>query len=983
MGKRMMALLLAAVMIWNMGAETLYAMEHTTSSVPEAQTEIPDTQENNSETPNPGEEGGQPTENPGETTVPPSGEETTPPESGEETTPPAQKPEPTVEETRAIYTVTFDFNGGQTGDGALQITQSVQEGNAPDMAQVAEPVKTGYVFQGWRTETGEVFDVTQPVQSNLTVKAAWAPITWNIQFDANGGTGTMNPQTFAYDELQPLAVCQFTRTGYAFIGWEWAGMGILYQEGTYLPNLTVNNGEVIVFRAKWEEATYTVRFDANGGEGTMDEQDYTYSQKKALYANEFKKTGYSFAGWNTRKDGTGESYKNKAKVSKLAEKKGDIVVLYAMWKGISYKVQYDGNGATQGAMESSSHIYGTESCLLANGFQRKGYKFNGWNTKKDGSGTSYKDGAAVKNLTAKKNGTVTLYAKWKVITWKITYKPGKGKMGKSVRKTYTVNTKTFTLSRPSRKGYDFDGWYKDSALKKRIGTVKQGRTGNLTLYAKWVKCTRKAKADAAKMTRCKAVKTGKVNVKATVKKRIASSDDYYYLVYVNPINGKPIRMAAKAYKKKYISFNLKTSENQGYVTSKLGLAVKKDGKYQMISGSSYVKNPEKAASNKSAYKPGKTKKGIQFHQDVSEIHKTNSKQYFLNFTAALLLCENNPSVPYTYNGKTYYFNSLDYYKSVVRECNANNVSVTVQMLLNWPEGHEDLINEGARVPGKLFYSWNIYSTGAREKMEAMFCYLGMVFGQKDCYVSNWILGNEVNHPAGWNYAGSMSKDIYFQTYAYTFRSLYYAIRSQYANAHIFICTDNYWSPSSSRRFSARQTITYFVEHLNAIQKGLKWNLAYHAYSFPLTYTRVWKGYGITDDINTPSVTMKNLQVLTNYIKKNYGSSVRIILSEQGYVSNESETLQAAALAYSYYIAACNPMIDAFIIRSYADDPAEVASGYHMGIEGKEAFEMFKYVDTSKSTRYTNRYLSVIGSSSWKKLVPGYKEKRLRTMYRKI
>jgi len=146
------------------------------------------------------------------------------------------------------------------------------------------------------------------------------------------------------------------------------------------------------------------------------------------------------------------------------------------------------------------------------------------------------------------------------------------------------------------------------------------------------------------------------------------------------------------------------------------------------------------------------------------------------------------------------------------------------MLLDWTEGHTDLINKGARVPGKLYYSWNIYSTGAREKMEAMFCYLGMVFGQ----------------------AGSMSTDTYFETYAYAFRALYYAARSQYANAHIFICTDNYWNTSSSRRFSAKQVITSFAEHLNAIQKGLKWNLAYHAYSFPLTYTRVWNGYGITN-----------------------------------------------------------------------------------------------------------------------------------------
>ena len=83
---------------------------------------------------------------------------------------------------------------------------------ANQMASLTNKTIKKNVFQGWRTETGEVFDVTQPVQSNLTIKAAWAPITWNIQFDANGGTGTMNPQTFAYDEPRPLAVCQFTNS---------------------------------------------------------------------------------------------------------------------------------------------------------------------------------------------------------------------------------------------------------------------------------------------------------------------------------------------------------------------------------------------------------------------------------------------------------------------------------------------------------------------------------------------------------------------------------------------------------------------------------------------------------------------------------------------------------------------------------------------------------------------------------------------------
>ena len=118
------------------------------------------------------------------------------------------------------------------------------------------------------------------------------------------------------------------------------------------------------------------------------------------------------------------------------------------------------------------------------------------------------------------------------------------------------------------------------------------------------------------------------------------------------------------------------------------------------------------------------------------------------------------------------------------------------------------------------------------------------------------------------------------------------------------------------------------------------------------------------------------------MKKHYGTSVRIILSEQGYSSTWGQANQAAAIAGSYYIAACNPMIDAFIIRSYYDHPVEVAQGLSMGIKGKEAFAVYKYMDTSKSLRYTKRYLKLIGISSWKKLVPGYHKSRLNRMYRK-
>ena len=128
--------------------------------------------------------------------------------------------------------------------------------------------------------------------------------------------------------------------------------------------------------------------------------------------------------------------------------------------------------------------------------------------------------------------------------------------------------------------------------------------------------------------------------------------------------------------------------------------------------------------------------------------------------------------------------------------------------------------------------------------------------------------------------------------------------------------------------------------------------------------------------------MKNINVLTNYIKKKYGSSVRILLSEQGYSSTWGQANQAAALAYSYYIAACNPMIDGFIIRSYRDNAVEAAQGLRMGIEGKEAFGVYKNMDTRSSFYYTNKYLRLIGGKSWKKLVPKFKKSRVWKMYRK-
>ena len=146
----------------------------------------------------------------------------------------------------------------------------------------------------------------------------------------------------------------------------------------------------------------------------MAQQKVTYGSGKKITANAFKKKGYTFTGWNTKADGSGKSYKNKADGSKLTKTSGKTVKLYAQWKANKYTIKYNGNGSTSGKMSAKKNCqYGKKYKLAANSYKKKGYTFVGWNTKKNGGGKSYKNKAQVKNLTTKSGGTVTLYAQWK------------------------------------------------------------------------------------------------------------------------------------------------------------------------------------------------------------------------------------------------------------------------------------------------------------------------------------------------------------------------------------------------------------------------------------------------------------------------------------------------------------------------------------------------------------------------------------------
>ena len=327
------------------------------------------------------------------------------------------------------------------------------------------------------------------------------------------------------------------------------------------------------------------------------------------------------------------------------------------------------------------------------------------------------------------------------------------------------------------------------------------------------------------------------------------------------------------------------------------------------------------------------------------------------------------------------------------QCNAKGIQVTAQISIDRNASTQSFITGNSPYAETAYYGWNTDNSTTRQTMEAMFAYLGEKFGKNNCYISNWILGNEVNSASGYYYVGNVSFSKFISMYSEAFRCLYNAVKSSRGSSKVFICLDNCWNQKNAFTicYSARSTLESFAAKISDMQKDVNWNLAYHAYNQPLSDSQFWSGANasmFTSDANTTTfITMRNIQTLTDYVKNRFGSNTRIILSEQGFSSTYGgQANQAAAIALAYYKAACNPMIDAFIIRSYKDEAHEVAQGLAMGLKDangkkKTAYNVFKNMDSSNSLKYTEKVLkSQVGN--WKSLVPGYSTGKISSMYRK-
>ena len=346
------------------------------------------------------------------------------------------------------YTLTYDPNGGSVTPTSKTLTYGSQYGALPT------PSRTGYTFTGWFTAASggsKVGTATTMGAGNTTVYAHWRANVLTVNYYPNGATkvdtssaadgsavstidssAKYRSDTFNYDASLPSYglwdARRFIRTGYTSTNKYHANSvtgTILLDAGNNVYTKTqdlasavgklleLEKGDVTIsIYADWKANAYTVKYNGNGNTGgSTAGSSHTYDTAKGLTANGFTKTGYTFKNWNTKADGSGTSYADKASVKNLTATNGATVTLYAQWTANKYTVTYNANGGS-GTMANQELTYNKAAILNANTFKRTGYRFNGWNTKADGTGTSYADKASVKNLTANSGGTVTLYAKW-------------------------------------------------------------------------------------------------------------------------------------------------------------------------------------------------------------------------------------------------------------------------------------------------------------------------------------------------------------------------------------------------------------------------------------------------------------------------------------------------------------------------------------------------------------------------------------------
>ncbi len=319
------------------------------------------------------------------------------------------------------------------------------------------------IDKGTCITTQEVTNATCTKDGTIEYKAS---VTYNnVTYNADSYTETT--PALGHDYVEVAAVEATYRADGHTTSNVCSRCGDTKEEGTVIPALS-----------------FTVNYNGNGSTtGKMESQtDLKYTVGGNLEKINYQKTGFLFNGWNSKADGSGTAYADKTDICDLidlVEENNGTVTLYAQWKPISYTIHFDKNTAKSGSMKRVYPKYGRNYRLPACGFKKPGYAFAGWNTRKDGKGTTYKNQSNVKNLTTTNGKVVVLYAQWRKVSVST---PGKPTLNNYSAGRLTITCKAvkgakgYLIQYSTNKNMRNAKTMNSTALKRNIYNLKKGTT---------------------------------------------------------------------------------------------------------------------------------------------------------------------------------------------------------------------------------------------------------------------------------------------------------------------------------------------------------------------------------------------------------------------------------------------------------------------------------------------------------------------------
>lgn len=379
-------------------------------------------------------------------------------------------------------------------------------------------------------------------------------------------------------------------------------------------------------------------------------------------------------------------------------------------------------------------------------------------------------------------------------------------------------------------------------------------------------------------------------------------------------------------------------------------------------------------------------RSIKGAQSFLSAEAANSSNIFLNAFIDSGFIEDNYTgtdgyTEWEFEGETYYFKiPVDLYnQGEIAKLNNADLSVTVQLLVRYDPDRMRLIEPSAReYRGLNYYSPNMSEPAVIKEYRAFMDFMAEYFSQRRVHIDCWICGNEVNAPDMWNFYGGdcmtyagdgrwivSNINLIMGRYSKWYDIVYDAVKVRNPGARVCICLDHAWNEQEGgKTISAKQFLDLFAE-TEGISKD--WCIAYHCYPAFLKQTDIWSDHTLNPKSEDARfIDGYNLEILTGYVKTNFGANHRIMLTEQGFSIKQGEDKQAACLVYTFYKARFDDMVDVMHIMKFN------GSGFELGDTSKKIWEYLDDGDEEHEQWIFDQISETIGISSWKDITPAWK-----------